>query len=1138
MRLHTLELQAIGPYATRQRIDFEALTASGLFLLEGPTGAGKTTILDAITFVLYGERSRDSLHEDGPHADRLHSHFAAPGLEPSVTLELSLRGIRYRIRRTPEYQRPKRRGDGLVTEPSQVHLERLEPAGWTSLSANKAEAGEAITAAIGLTQAQFTQVMLLRQGEFAKFLRSSGDDRQKLLTALFGTQLYDGITDELGSRRTDATRAREAAQRQIAAAAAAAAEAAGLDEDARDELLAAARDDRAARLAGLTVQVAADTAAARAALDGTTARLAAARAAVDQAGQRAALLRRLADARARLAGHEATRAEHARREARLEAARRADPVRPLLDVLVDAEAALAQARAEVAGRPGLDLAALVPAPRDGGRAEGLAAETARAGAVAEGARAGVVPEGARAGVVPEGARAGVEPGRMTGSDPDAGAGGGDRIRAYSAGGTGPGLDDEAGAGSRQLPGDSPGVPDVPEPGGAEPGGAEPGGAEPGGDLLDAAGQEDDPLAGLTATTAASRAAAGRADEAERTAAALQYLVGQEAGLAGREAELARLTDTAADAGARAGRLEAARQELPAQIAELDERLTAARVAAAGLADGETQLDAVMVRLAAATRAQDLAGRLDELTMAASAAVDAHQQLVDAHQEAMQERLENMAAELACQLTADCACPVCGSTGHPAPAPMHDGAAGERDVAQAAQARDVAALTREQAQEAQAELAAEVADCQATAGGDTAAELEAELAGLGERVMAAQEAAQEAAGLEPVLADRQAERDQLGEELTAAVAEVAAARKEAGAAQEQLDQLRTEVAAEAAGYGSVSARQAALRRAAALDRELAQALGVLAAARRSADAARQRAGRELSERGFATIEAARAAVAAPGELAALAGQVTSWTSELAARQAAVAADDLAGLNAADLGTAQAQADAADVALADAQGADQQARGAWQALSEKADRLGQRLAELDREQDAADKLATATEPVIRLAGLARGTEGQRKIALTTYVLRLWFEQVVQAANARLAAMSSGRYELRRTDEGESRRQRTGLTLAVIDRHTGAERSPKSLSGGETFYTSLALALGLADVVKAEAGGVELDTLFIDEGFGSLDPQTLDQVMAVIDDLRDRGRAVGIVSHVTDLKDRVYERLEVRRLRDGSSSVTVVA
>jgi exonuclease SbcC len=167
-----------------------------------------------------------------------------------------------------------------------------------------------------------------------------------------------------------------------------------------------------------------------------------------------------------------------------------------------------------------------------------------------------------------------------------------------------------------------------------------------------------------------------------------------------------------------------------------------------------------------------------------------------------------------------------------------------------------------------------------------------------------------------------------------------------------------------------------------------------------------------------------------------------------------------------------------------------------------------------------------------------EGHHRVALTTYVLRQWFEQVVAAANVRLSVMSSGRYELRRTDEGQTRRQRSGLTLSVIDRHTGEERSPRSLSGGETFYTSLALARGRADVVKAEAGGVDLDTLFIDEGFGSLDAETLDQVLGVIDELRDRGRVVGIVSHVADLKDRVPERLEVRRRADGSSAVRVVA
>jgi exonuclease SbcC len=128
--------------------------------------------------------------------------------------------------------------------------------------------------------------------------------------------------------------------------------------------------------------------------------------------------------------------------------------------------------------------------------------------------------------------------------------------------------------------------------------------------------------------------------------------------------------------------------------------------------------------------------------------------------------------------------------------------------------------------------------------------------------------------------------------------------------------------------------------------------------------------------------------------------------------------------------------------------------------------------------------------------------------------------------------------RVDEGETRSERAGLTLHVIDAHTGEARSPRSLSGGETFYTSLALALGLADVVKAEAGGVDLDTLFIDEGFGTLDADTLEQVMSVIDELRDRGRVVGIVSHVADLKERIPERLEVRRLPDGSSALRVVA
>ena len=170
MRLHRLRLAAFGPYATEQVIDFDRLAHGGLFLLEGPTGAGKSTVLDAVTFALYG-----GLAGEDSADDRLRSHFAAPDARTEAELEWSLRGVRYRVTRSPEYRRPKKRGDGLTTEAARVHLQRRDGTAWASVSANKAEAGEAITELLGLTRAQFTQVILLPQGEFARFLRSSDD---------------------------------------------------------------------------------------------------------------------------------------------------------------------------------------------------------------------------------------------------------------------------------------------------------------------------------------------------------------------------------------------------------------------------------------------------------------------------------------------------------------------------------------------------------------------------------------------------------------------------------------------------------------------------------------------------------------------------------------------------------------------------------------------------------------------------------------------------------------------------------------------------------------------------------------------------------------------------------------------------
>ena len=152
---------------------------------------------------------------------------------------------------------------------------------------------------------------------------------------------------------------------------------------------------------------------------------------------------------------------------------------------------------------------------------------------------------------------------------------------------------------------------------------------------------------------------------------------------------------------------------------------------------------------------------------------------------------------------------------------------------------------------------------------------------------------------------------------------------------------------------------------------------------------------------------------------------------------------------------------------------------------------------------------------------------------------FEDVVAAANDRLLVMSDGRYELVRSDEKEDVRARnTGLAMRVVDHQTGHPRDPRTLSGGETFYVSLCLALGMADVVTAEAGGIDLGTLFVDEGFGSLDPHTLDQVLAELGRLRAGGRVVGVVSHVDALKQAIADRIEIRPTPQGPSTLQVRA
>ncbi|WP_344460135.1 SbcC/MukB-like Walker B domain-containing protein, partial [Amnibacterium kyonggiense] len=316
-----------------------------------------------------------------------------------------------------------------------------------------------------------------------------------------------------------------------------------------------------------------------------------------------------------------------------------------------------------------------------------------------------------------------------------------------------------------------------------------------------------------------------------------------------------------------------------------------------------------------------------------------------------------------------------------------------------------------------------------------------------------------------------------------------------------------------------------------------------ALRAAEDAARRRAGatvaaahaaarleRALAEAGIEDVAAARAAALPSAERTALEQRVRAWEAERDGANAQLADRDVAG----------APDEPADVAGTEA---------AKRAALEQRDATAERLTAARSRAAAATELARAIERIHAstaedrgrlevvgpLAEVVRGGgTNALRMRLESYVLAARLEQIVAAANVRLAAMTDGRFTLQHDDGPAYRGARSGLGLEVLDEHTGRPRPVASLSGGETFLASLALALGLAEVVSAEAGGVRLDTLFVDEGFGSLDRRTLDTAMETLDSLRAGGRTVGLISHVEAMQEDIPAGLHVERLPDGSSAV----
>lgn len=1007
MRIHRMRLEGLGPYAQAQDVDFDRLNAGGLFLLDGPTGAGKSTVLAALCFALYGTVP------GGRSAESLVTTLREPGaVIPEVQVEFTVQGRRFEVVRSPKHERPRRRrsaaGGATVTTQATVSLRERVDGEWTAPLTRADEVGQQIAAVLHLDAEQFMQVVLLPQGQFAQFLTAKSDERRVLLRRLFGTQRFDGVEEHLRveTARLDTAVAVDADVARTARAQLAEAlhEALGPDwhapepsPDTDDRLLALAAE-RAGRA---HEDARADLATARA------------------AEQRARVTARELETRGRdLAAAEAW------------GRRRRDH---------DAEAETAAARRRA-----------VDAHERAGRVL-TAAQRATAAADAAGTASETVTE----------ALAHVE------DEPTAAA----WLAAARADGA---ADAPA---SRQALGE----------------------AERAAEAVARAVQDRARMGELEQEAAA--AAERRAEIGRDRAALVESRPEREAAVAAHRAAVERGTE-------RLG----AREAVDRAVSEAAARRTAAEAAAARAVEAET---AARAHREAQERRREAAER---------------------HVGLLRARYEQAASELAERLVPGEPCAVCGSPEHPAPAATADTTVTEADVRDAEHARTAADRAA-----TDAETALRAAEQTLRTAREAAAGLAPEAAREAlERAEAERAALDQAA--KDLAADRRrltaAEKTLAGADETAAALAAEDGRLAEAAAHRaaRLTELRDAVEAARGDAETLDARRDQVTAARRVLAALAAAQDEDARARAVADETDQALTAALAEQHFDDVDAARAARLEETEAAARTAAVQEWHAERARLAELEASEPVRrGRALAEAGVeppTEEQTRAAAEALAAAEAASSSRATAVGRLDSLVATVRRQSAALTEVLERSAGLIAEHTRVRGLLDLVRGGgENLLKMPLTSYVLAGRLEEVAAAATERLLAMTDQRYSIEYSDAVGGRGNK-GLELVIRDHYVDETRHPATLSGGETFMASLALALGLADTVQAEAGGIELDTLFVDEGFGSLDADTLDDVLDVVDTLRTGGRTVGLVSHVERMRQEIGVRLEVRKDRRGSS------
>lgn len=1038
MRILRLTMDAVGPFPGHEVIDFEAFSDAGRFLLSGPTGAGKSTIIDAIVFALYGKVSGGRDSSDS----RIRSRYASEQAKTEVELIFSTSSGNYKVRRQPAYERVKKNGKGVTKQNAKAWLFKLdeqlrevsEPLTKTS------DVGTEITRIVGLSREQFTQTVVLPQGKFAQFLRSTSKDRQDLLQELFGTAIFEDLQLDLVERARKVKKNQEA-----------------LDATLRANLgVLASLLDEAPQLnqeRSLVYEP------------------------VPEVDCEFDPLETAWDSRFKPL---TPWLEHNQRCANLEvSALREQEDKLRSDFAYQRDLATRQERYLALTKEHEQLVAQGPA-----QVQRLAQIQALQ------------------------ALSDLKPWH-------------EQLKQAQ---------DQQAVAQRQLS-----------------------------QALELEQLEsDERVQAVLQQSGDYQGAQALSVQLTAQVAALNPQVELEAGLAGRRRDLQTKTQAHESASAKLAQGRERENQLPTQIASQQELLE--------------QLNEQAATLPTAQLAQEQAAQTLKLAKAHEQLVEDQQQALklqqlvalelkqasQRHKHMLEQWLSQSALNLAQNLVAGEPCPVCGATEHPAPATQGGENISQEQLDQALEKVNEVQGELSQASKRVTKLAAqlEAQPCQLSP-----AQAREQLQEAKAALTAAQQASEQASSCKAQIAKLNAQLEALRADNQTAQSRLAGDAKEIQLLGEKIDADAASLSCE--GFESVAAKVEYLSQLAAALEQLANAAQELDQCKKRAQQAADSFAAQWAQASasFADHSAKPAAPAPtdPAETEPTQAEPTQDTSAANVQDGyAQACQDFAGLDLAALKATSASYEKSlsinQAALAELEGIEltppplEQTQGqleqaqaktqacqtyasTWQAF---AGQVNAQLAKLNELLARRSKASDKDGQLLALASAANG-DNQARLTLSAWVLQAHFRQVLVFANERLGVIGAGRYELINVDsEEDTRQQKQGLGLAVVDHLSGTTRSPRTLSGGESFYVSLALALALADVVATQNGGIEMNTLFIDEGFGSLDEGTLAEVMDVLSTLHSGGRVVGIVSHVSELKRAIPAAVEVRPLLGGGSTL----